>query len=136
MASPPSRFLEELAFRALLARLFEDIEDPDPEEDPGPEEDRGPENLLRFAYYEEWKRQQEVFRRERNVIALEITNPFSENCRRIRPQFERLARDFGGVPFVSVLTGPTNSPFITTDRVSSTCLHVLYMSVLGSPSFF
>ena len=66
---------------------------------------------------------EEVCRRERKVIALEITNPFGENCRQIRPQFEPLAKDFEGVPFISVLTGP----FITVGSAHFIC----YMSVFN-----
>ena len=128
MASPLSRFLDELVLHALIPSARERFggieEHPDPIEDPEPSGDPDPENLHRVADYKEWERHQEVFRRERKVIALEITNPFSENCRRIRPQFEQLAKDFEGVPFVSVLTGPI-PPLITTDRVGSVHFHVL-----------
>ena len=129
MASPLSRFLDDLMLHALMPGARERFggieEDPDPkEEDPEPREDTDPENLHRVVDYDEWERHQEVFRRERKVIALEITNPFSENCRRIRPQFERLAKDFEGVPFISVLTGPL-PPLITTDKVGSVHFHAL-----------
>ena len=75
------------------------------------------ENLKNYIFitkYEEWQREQKACRQERKVIALEITN--LEGCERMRPLFLNLAKEYDDVPFIRVLTGPSE-PFIATNTV-------------------
>ena len=100
----------------LTKKLFEDIGTKEGKQK-GEEEDES--SILVVVDPEEWEREQEACRKDQKVIALEITNPFSESCGRIRSLFARLAKEFEGLPFIRVITGPFQ-PFITTDKVSIT----------------
>jgi hypothetical protein len=65
--------------------------------------------------YEKWEETQRACQAGRKVIALEITNQFSSSCARVRPLFERFAKEFPDV-CVRVFTGPFPS-FLTLDKV-------------------
>ena len=99
----------------LMRKLFEDHETEQKRDDS--EEDEDCDNRLLVVDYGEWEREQKACREGRKVVALEITDPFTGSCARIRPHFARLAKEFDSYPFIRVLTGPP--PFITIDKVCS-----------------
>ena len=96
----------------LVRSLFEDVEKFKQEEREDPEL----QNVLVVGTYDQWEETQRACRRERKVIALEITNPFSEGCARVRPMFDRLAAEFKDM-CIRVVTGPFPI-FLSIDKVS------------------
>ena len=97
----------------LMRKIFEDHETERKRGDDREEEDS--DNRLLVVNYGEWEREQKACREGRKVVALEITDPFSDSCSRIRPHFARLAKEFESCPFIRVVTGPP--PFIPIDKV-------------------
>ena len=95
----------------LTKALFEDFEKIKLEEEEN--------NVLEICDYEKWEETQKLCQRERRVIALEITNRFSESCARVRPLFNRLANEFPSV-CLRVFTGPFPL-FMTLDKVGQYC---------------
>ena len=55
------------------------------------------QHVLVLHDYEKWEDKQRSCKREKKVIALEITNQFSGSSARARPLFDRLAREFPSV---------------------------------------
>lgn len=92
----------------LTKMLFEDAEQH--------EKDEEDQDVVVVDNYQQWEQAQRACRKERKVIALEITNPFSESCARVRPLFARLAKEFRSM-LVRVVTGPFPI-FLTLDKVS------------------
>ena len=65
-----------------------------------------PENFFLVVDPKAWKRAQEVCKREKLVVAMEITNQFDDTCHRVRSLFTGLAKEFDSIPFFRVVTGP------------------------------
>ena len=53
-----------------------------------------------------WRQIQEASKKENMVIAIEITENSSMNCKRMQQVFMDLAREIEGIPFLRVQVGP------------------------------
>ena len=107
-------FLDFLLMKELVESLESQTRD-SAEEKRAEEKESDPENLFLVVDQKAWKRAQESCKREKLVVAMEITNPFDDSCRRVRPLFTDLAKEFDSIPFFRVVTGPGRQ--LTTEQV-------------------
>lgn len=87
----------------LMKGLVESVQGQEDEEE---KDESNPENYFVVVDPKAWKEAQESCRKEKLVIAMEITNPFSDSCRSVRHLFIRMAKEFDSIPFLRVVTGP------------------------------
>ena len=99
----------------LMQELVESLKRDEEEKEEKQREEAPPKNFFQVNDYKAWRGGQEACKREQMVIALEITDQFSDSSGRVRPLFLRLAKEFDSIPFLSVLTGPGRQ--LTTDKV-------------------
>ena len=99
----------------LMQELVESLKRDEEEKEEKQREEAPPKNFFQVNDYKAWRGGQEACKREQMVIALEITDQFSDSSGRVRPLFLRLAKEFDSIPFLSVLTGPGRR--LTTDKV-------------------
>ena len=97
-------FLDSLLMKELVESL--DSQTRDNEGRRAEETKSDPENFFLVVDQKAWKRAQEACKREKLVVAMEITNQFDDTCRRVRPLFTDLAKEFDSIPFFRVVTGP------------------------------
>ena len=73
-------------------------------------QDEEPDNLCKIPPDPRaWQQIHSGCKRDHLVVVIEITDDVHENCKRVRPQFTQLAREFDGVPFLRVELGPGES---------------------------
>lgn len=106
-------FLDFLLMKELVASLENQTRDN--EERRGGEKEPKPENYLLVVDQKSWKGAQETCKRQKLVVAMEITNQFDDSCRRVQPLFINLAKEFDSIPFFRVVTGPGRQ--LTTEQV-------------------
>ena len=99
----------------LMQELVESLKRDEEEQEEKQREEAPPKNFFQVNDYKAWRGGQEACKREQMVIALGITDQFSDSSGRVRPLFLRLAKEFDSIPFLRVLTGPGRR--LTTDKV-------------------
>lgn len=99
-------FLDFLLAEALIGGLRRDLRD-------GDSDGTTPKNffVLPKDDVRAWQKIHEACKKDNMVIVVEFTDNVNDNCRRVRPLFVNLAREFEGIPFMRVVVTPGSDDF-------------------------